>query len=360
MSGYGHCSFYLKKANYGFLRVAQVLTRLNSLTLLLAYAMNTSYFDYYFAPMVSFWFIVIYATMFCGARFNDNDWLVISKLVVSGVTVGVFINTPIFFDTFLLLLRNYANISWSKKEVLFRLNLDLWIVYVGMLCAVLHRGFKDKKVADRTYWPKLQFGGILLSILGLCWFMFFQLSQPSKFTYNKWHPVISWIPIVSFVVLRNATIRLRATSSTVFAFVGTCSLETFIIQFHFWLAADTKGILLMLPGTVWRPINVIFTTISFIWISHKVAISTTHLTDWVCDIYQEQVPQSTVAGSSVVNHNSMDHLGTSEPRQRGWLNRIANSNGGEISKTKWWEWGLALRFAIITAGFWFLNLTWPS
>jgi len=240
MTGYGHCSFYLKKGDYGFLRLAQVLTRINLLTLLLAYAMNTSYFDYYFAPMVSFWFLVIYVTMFCGARYNDSDWFVAGKLVVSGAAVHAFINTPILFDNLLLLLKSYANISWSKKEVNFRLNLDLWVVYVGMLCAILYRRFREAKVADQEYWPKLRLSGIVLSALGLCWFMYFQLSQPSKFTYNKWHPVISWIPIISFICLRNATTRLRTTSSTVFAFIGTCSLETFIIQFHFWLAADTK------------------------------------------------------------------------------------------------------------------------
>jgi len=363
MTGYGHCSFYLKKADFGFLRVAQVLTRLNLLTLVLAYAMNTSYFDYYFAPMVSFWFLVIYVTMLCGARFNDNDWILIGKLVASGVIVQGFINTPFLFDNFLQLLRSYANISWSKKEVLFRLNLDLWIVYVGMLCAVLFRRIKATKMADQEHWHTVRLAGMSLSAFGLCWFMYFQLSQPSKFTYNKWHPLISWIPILSFIILRNATSRLRATWSTVYAFVGTCSLETFIIQFHFWLAADTKGILLMLPGTTWRPLNVVLTTTSFVWISHQVAGSTTHLTDWICGVFKEQLPH-TSSPSPLVDQNGSCPPSELEARNgelctRNWLDRLAN-NRPSIADGKRWNVGLGMRFAILTLCLWFLNLIWPS
>ena len=88
-------------------------------------------------------------------------------------------------------------------------------------------------------------GSIIVSAVALVWFFAFEIGQPSKFTYNQWRPYVSVIPVLAFVILRNATSVLRSASSRFFAFIGTCSLETFILQYHFWLAADTKGILLL-------------------------------------------------------------------------------------------------------------------
>src|SRR5258708_3634808 len=97
MTSYCHTTFYLKKANFGFLCIAQVLVQLNLLTIALAYAMNTNYLFYYFAPLVSFWFLIIYATLFVGSHFNDCIFFLLGK-----ITILMTITTAFFTHTYLL------------------------------------------------------------------------------------------------------------------------------------------------------------------------------------------------------------------------------------------------------------------
>ncbi|KAJ8897026.1 hypothetical protein PR048_002372 [Dryococelus australis] len=74
--------------------------------------------------------------------------------------------------------------------------------------------------------------------------------------------------IVSYIILRNISGVLRTRHSSFFAWFGHISLEMFICQYHVWLAADTHGVLVLLPG--YPVLNVIITTFIFVCISHEV------------------------------------------------------------------------------------------
>lgn len=69
-------------------------------------------------------------------------------------------------------------------------------------------------------------------MIALHWFFPFELFQPSKFTYNSWHPYLSWVTIIAFVILGNGDATLRSASSQMFRFIGRCSFEAFMIQHH--------------------------------------------------------------------------------------------------------------------------------
>jgi len=386
MTGYGHTTFYLMKADFGFLRIAQVLVRLNLLTIALAYTMNTNYLFYYFAPLVSLWFLIIYATLFVGSRFNDRIFFVLAKIIISmTITITFFTHTYLLEELFNLLAK-FCGIHWSAKEWAFRVALDIWVVYFGMLVAIAYIKVREFRLSDHPRWNTVRQGSIIVSAVALVWFFVFELGQPSKFTYNKWHPYISIIPVLAFVILRNATPVLRSASSRFFALIGTCSLETFILQYHFWLAADTKGILLFIPGTRWRPVNFVIGTIMFVWLSYKVAGATGELTSWICGGKKKvlptsappvsvQAPQATEEVIPLVAQNGEEEVEKREgtgtegnaPGGNRWIDRLADGSSnkpGFRMVTGGSSWGeklsLPVKAAVCVVVLWIVNVAWPA
>ena len=297
MTGFGHAVYYCERADYSLSRVASVLLRLNMLSVLLPYFMKTDYIFYYFAPLTTFWFLVIYLTMFWGHKRNHDIRFLLSKVFVSAAIVNLSIKTPILFEWTFEVLKRTCRIHWDVHEWRFRLQLDSYIVYVGMLCGIVFARATVTSIADHqpdghtlNHWIKRHTGKIRLfgasaSLLTL--FVSYELARqtPNKFVYNRYVPYTSFVPILAFVCLRNASPTLRKYHSEAFAWIGRISLETFTLQFHVWLAADTKGLLRtgLFQSRNGDQIEMIIITIVFLWLSHKVADATQILTQYIVD-----------------------------------------------------------------------------
>ena len=316
LTGYGHTMFFYNKADYSLKRVAGVLIRLNLLSCILPYIMQTDYMFYYFAPLVSFWYMVVYATMAICRSWNKNLLLLILKILTSAAISTVLITWwPGFFRSGFSIMRTFFNIHWDAEDWHFRLRLDRYIVYFGMLVAAYTATNKGENTVNYTHVDSRVMSAALelrkplpgLSLLttlqtylqdkrcmylamtcsGCILYASFTYPASNKEAHNNLFSITSIGPILAFIALRNAY-PWRGYYSSVFAWIGRHSLETFVLQYHIWLAADTKGILstglFNRNNEVGKWSDFALLTVLFLWVCWHVADANQTLTAYILDL----------------------------------------------------------------------------
>ena len=371
MTGFGHATFFYVKGDYSLKRFASVVIRLNLLSCVLPYSMRTNYIFYYFSPLVTFWYVVIYFTMKIGRERNESLWFLISKILVSAASVTAIIKVPGILEETFLLLKYSSRIEWNAAEWRFRVYLDMFIVYLGMLVGVFYvktsRALSGERMDSpfarlvRNHFRVLHLGFVVVSTIMLPAFWLLIRKYPDKYQYNRWQPYISWVPILSFIFLRNSSTFFRNTYSSFFAWLGRCSLETFTLQFHIWLAADTKGLLSLgvfgIPGTPsdgrWH--DFVLLTPIFFWVSWHVAAATGKLTSWIIDPREGRADIDVEEGKVETPKQS-----TELPRVQG-LGQMKQSSFSRLEVvTAILREDLKLRLAIIVIVLWFCNMVSSS
>lgn len=368
MAGFGHTMFFYQKADYSLRRCASVLIRLNLLSSMLSYVMGTDYLFYYFAPLVSFWYLVIYFTMKIGSTKNTSTLFMGGKILVSAALTTALMRTPGVFEKLFSILEKTCHIRWNVTEWRFRLQLDAYIVYVGMICGVLFikisfvlggqpAEFKIFSFLHR-HWFIVRLAAVGLALIILPTFWHLARQSQNKYNYNHRVPFISCLPILSFVILRNSNRYARNFHSSLFAWLGRHSLETFTLQFHIWLAADTKALLaLSIFGRNQDFINgrwpdFALLTMIFLWVSWHVAAATTSITSWIIDpsalrsMIETEEAHSKLRLLQTGIHLRLDGHLKDETDQRKWkarLHRLLKED-------------LRVRLAIILIGLWCMNL----
>ncbi|KAJ8065732.1 hypothetical protein OCU04_006402 [Sclerotinia nivalis] len=292
MTGYGHTMYFLKREDYSFKRVASVLLRLNLLTCALAYMMRTDYMAHYFVPLVSFWFLVIYFTLKVRHEDNSSIGFLLGKIFISAILTTAFIKIPGVLEVLAFILKYSCAISWNMKEWRYRAGMDMFIVYIGMITAILYLRLTRIKSASISCTSKIDIllrpiarhptlfktASITASLILLPGFHLLTKRSPDKDDYLWWHPYISLIPILSFITLRNGNRMLRNYHSVIFAWLGRCSLETFVLQSHIWMAADLKGLLRLGVWGRWTEATLL--TVVFGWVAWRVQGATERIVGW--------------------------------------------------------------------------------
>ena len=341
------------------------------LSCILPYMMNTEYLFYYFAPLISFWYLVIYLTMSVGHSRNHSGAFLMSKLMVSAMSTTALIRIPGVFESLFQILEKGFNIHWNVTEWRFRLQLDGYIVYAGMLCGT----FFAKFVALNAETPEghlperldLHASRIFRSVClvtaaaSASVFCLLVRHAPDKYVYNAWFPYMSSGPVLAYITFRNMSRQTRNFHSSVFAWMGRHSLETFTLQFHIWLAADTKGLLALgvferiVGESGGRIVDLVILTIVFFWVCWHVAAATQTLTSWIVD------------PSEGIQNVELDDKGISA--EGGILILKCNEEVRDVesgamrpaSKMKGYNaGGLRLRIGIILAVMWLLNMVGPA
>lgn len=253
MTGYGHTMYFLRTGDFSLQRVATVIFRTNILSIMLAFVMGTRFDLYYFPMLSSVWFLIIYITMVPISKSALTVHELSFRIVLSSLAVKALASSTSMMESLLHIPANLGIglIQIDGKEFMFRFRLDAYIVYVGMFAAVhfsLDSVTDDSSIAtaSRTSVTLLRYFQ-RLAIPGSCCFIMayavFCASFADKYDYNRWHPIISPFAVVAFVILRNSTGTISHVYSGWFAWFGRCSLETFVLQYHIWLAADSRGLL---------------------------------------------------------------------------------------------------------------------
>ena len=133
MTGFGHFTFFYSKPDFSLFRTLNVLFRLNLLTALLSFATELNYLSYYFSPLVSMWYLIIWGTMRICPTWKDPWCLLKIAVALTISTLFCSIKGPI---EFLAATSNtLIQTNWQGTEWRFRVALDKYIVFYGMILA---------------------------------------------------------------------------------------------------------------------------------------------------------------------------------------------------------------------------------
>ena len=291
----GNFSFFWIRKDFSFWRVFKMLFRLNFFVIIICLTVSNEYMLYYICAMHTYWFLSVYATMAILPHWNTCRYRMALKFLIYFIcNLLMFDLTEIaytIFKPFGFILHLHDGIHHPMHEWVFRLGLDHWVCFIGMLCAYNYphyenfirylesdtsavtptqSGFNIKKYIRGK--PLIKLIMLTVSITSLAiWYL--TVMQYEKLEYNFYHPYTSFIPILAFLVIRNLYPVLRTHYVTFFAWLGKVTLETYLCQLHIYLQSNAKHLITYIPN--YHLLNFAFATILYLTISHKVFHLTT-------------------------------------------------------------------------------------
>ena len=251
MTGFGNFSFFYIKQDFSWLRVAQMMWRLNFSVLLLMWTHGNTYILYYICPMHTFYFLMVYVTMYLYSTVNHSKWGIRFKLMALGIIIYIVwdVNNGLF-DFLFAFLGTTPTVGAGRGSVweyYFRTSLDHWSSFLGMIFA-LNFPLAEQYYNKARGWP-LVFAALAMGAVTIWWLTDFYMQD--KLAYNLTHAYFAIIPLTSYIFFRNLTPAIRSGVSMSFHDLGKTTLETYLLQHHIWLTSNAKTLLTITPGHPW-------------------------------------------------------------------------------------------------------------
>lgn len=283
LSGYGITLSLMKNKNLKFtwqeysLRVFWIIWRLNFFTLLCMALLNVSYMGYFFIPLATFWSLATFTILYLCRRNG------LSKHQIAYVLLGclcvclMWTLHPHLAEASFTPLSFIFALNGSLHEWAFRLTLDPFGCFVGVLCALYRKKVLKVLVSFERRYVVLNRICCVLSIASvIAYIVILSTSSITKETYYQWHPYTS-IPVILFILLtRNLSSFFREIYSPLFKFLGALSLEMYLVQYHLLLCEHATQILFVFEGLHWG-INMLITSIIYIGLCWLVQHATVTL-----------------------------------------------------------------------------------
>ncbi|KAJ9663814.1 hypothetical protein H2198_000574 [Neophaeococcomyces mojaviensis] len=301
LTAFGHATYFQRTKDFSITRISLVLLRLNLLPCALAVVMDNEYDFYYFPGLASLWFLITTA-VFWRRNSGDLSTKVLSLRVFAAVCImHLVLGCETVVKCFTDILHSIHGPHINFKEFVFRVKLDIYSPFFGMLVSVAQQREAGCLWSTRMFHPLSSATSYVrsattLGISCVLLILYTLLARPfaDKFVYNRHHSILSLLPISAYLMARNAHPAVRRYTSSMLASVGTYSLELFVLQYHIWLAADTKGLLRLgiidhigtsATGTLvgsWRFwLESFVITVVFFWLSKHCANATNTIVKWV-------------------------------------------------------------------------------
>jgi hypothetical protein len=257
MTGFGNFSFFYLKKDFTLIRVIQMVWRMNFFVALLCLTMNNSYIVYYICPLHTFFFFVTYTTMALWSNVNRSQY---------GAGVKVFVAALLIYLVYDVLPSSFHYIfGWvgttptgasigahgTEWEWYFRSFLDHFSTVWGMVFALnmpfLSEWYKQVESFStcREWSIKLTVLGVLGAALAV-WVKNIYMSGKSD--YNALHSYYGIIPLLAYLFLRNISVTVRSYYLHALHVFGTITLESYLLQYHIWLADNAGMLLNLVPG----------------------------------------------------------------------------------------------------------------
>lgn len=245
LSGYNHFSYMWHTGNAGLTRFLQILFRLNFMTIVLCLCMNRPYQFYYFVPLISFWFVIIYFVLALPPQITSSNsdsnpykylYLVL-KFIGLSIVITIFYMSEVFFERIFVTRPWKALFVTTDDDITswwHRWKLDRYTITYGMVfAAIFHTSQKYNIIDDNTHHNlfsgRISIVAALLALSGIGFYTTFTFLCRNKLDCEEIHSYVVFVPILGYIVLRN--LSGRAASKSIFCIMF--SLPTIVISRYF-------------------------------------------------------------------------------------------------------------------------------